>query len=472
MEIQPIKHNKHMIEVKTIKLNKYMKVSIISFSIFILLYLGISLYFSTHFYFGSVINDINVSGKSVEEFHQEILSKCEAYTLELKERNGVKEHIRAADIDLKYNAKDKIQDIKDSQNSFKWIHGFFNPKPSEVNDIVTYDEKLLKERFDKLACFDSKKVTEPKNASFKYSDTGYVIVKEIIGNKVNSESLYANVVDAILKGETTINLETKNYYINPKYTSISKEVINTKNLLTKYIASKITYTFNGGKEVLDGSIIHNWLRVNKNFAISFDEDKIKNYIGNLDDNYNTYGKDRNFVTSVGKTVNVNGGDYGWLVDRKGEVNDLIATIKGGQTITKEPNYTQTAASHNVNDIGNTYVEINITRQHLWFYKNGFLIVDGDIVTGDVRKKHSTPTGVYKLKYKEKNATLKGEGYSVPVNVFMPFNGGIGIHGAWWKKSFGGSVYLTNGSHGCINAPDNLAMTIFNNIEANTPIVCY
>ena len=114
----------------------------------------------------------------------------------------------------------------------------------------------------------------------------------------------------------------------------------------------------------------------------------------------------------------------------------------------------------------------MTTQHMWFYKNGALIVDGDVVTGDVSKKYSTPTGVYKLKYKIKDTKLKGEGYNVPVNCFLPFNGGIGIHGAWWRKTFGGNIYLNEGSHGCINAPDSLAITIYNNIDANTPVICY
>ena len=459
-------------QIQTIKHNKPIHFSIISFSILLFIYFGMSIYFSTHFYFGTKINGINASCKTVDELDKELSSKCKTYTLELKERNGVKEQIKATDIGLKYNAKDKIQILKDSQNSFAWIYEVFNSKASKLSDIVTYDQKLLKKHFDNLSCFDSKKVIEPKNAGFKYSATGYSIVNEVIGNKINSKHLYANVVNAILKGETTINLETTNQYITPKYTSTSKEVKNTKILLNKYIASKITYTFTGGKEFLDGSIIHNWLIVNENSSISFDENKIENYVGKLANNYNTYGNERNFVTSSGTTTKVSGGDYGWLVDRTGEVNDLIAAIKNGQTITKQPKYTQTAVSHDVNDIGNTYVEINMTKQHMWFYKNGSLIIEGDVVTGDVSKKYSTPTGVYILKYKEKNATLKGEGYSVPVNCFMPFNGGIGIHGASWRKVFGGNIYLTNGSHGCINASENLAITIFNNIDANTPVICY
>jgi len=459
-------------EVQTIKPIKSIKVRIIYFSVFIILYLAISIYFSRHFYYGSAINGINASGKTVEEVDKELSAKCQTYTLVLEERNGIKEQIKATDIGLKYNAKGKIQDLKDSQNSYTWIFSFFNQKASNLDGLVTYDEKLLKEHFDKLSCFDSKKIIEPQNASFKYSDKGYVIVKEVKGNKINSKPLYANVVSAILKGETIVNLETKNYYINPKYTTISKEVKNTKILLDKYIASKITYTFTGGKEVLDGSKINNWLGVDKNLAITFDRNKIKNYLGKLDNNYNTYGKEREFVTSVGVTVRVSGGNYGWLVNRTGEVNDLIVAIKGGQSITKEPKYTQTAISHDVNDIGNTYVEINETRQHMWFYKNGSLIVQGDVVTGNVSLGHGTPTGVYKLQYKEKNATLKGEGYSVPVSEFMPFNGGIGIHPATWRSNFGGNIYMTDGSHGCINSPPYLSRTIYNNIDANTPIICY
>jgi len=473
VQMQQLKHNKSMMEIQTIKLNKPMKVIIISIFIFLALYLGMSTYFSTHFYFGSVINGINASGKTVEQLNKEILLKSETYTLELKERNGVKEQIKAVDIGLKYNAEGKIQVLKDSQNSFMWIHGLFNEKSSEINGMVTYDEKLLKEHFDELSCFDSKNLIEPQNASFKYLDTGYVIVNEVMGNKVISKTLYVNIVNAILKGETTLNLETKNNYVNPKYTSSSKEVINTKSLLNKYIASKITYTFNAGNEVLDGSIIHTWLGVNENLEISFDENEMKDYLNKLDNNYETFGKQREFVTSLGTTIKVSGGNYGWLVDRKGEVKDLIVAIKAGQTIAKEPRYLQTAISHNINDIGNTYVEINLARQHLWFYKNDSLIIQGDVVTGDVSKKFPTPTGVYRLQFKEKNYVLKGENYSVPVNVFMPFNGGIGIHDASWRNNvFGGNEYLTNGSHGCINSPPNLAQTIFDNIETGTPVICY
>ena len=101
-----------------------------------------------------------------------------------------------------------------------------------------------------------------------------------------------------------------------------------------------------------------------------------------------------------------------------------------------------------------------------------LITEGDIVSGNVNNDCATPAGIYSLVYKQKDTVLKGEGYASPVDFWMPFNGGIGIHDASWRYTFGGSIYVSNGSHGCINAPHSLANAIYNNIESGTPIICY
>ncbi|MBU3111954.1 L,D-transpeptidase family protein [Clostridium lacusfryxellense] len=458
-------------EVQTTKRKKSIKIIITSLSILFLLYLSIAIYFSNHFYFGSVINGISASGKTVNQVDKELSSKYAKYTLVLKERGGMIEQIKAVDIGVIYNSKGKVQVLEDNKNSFGWFYEIFNTKNSELSGLVTYDEKLLKTRFDKLSCLDSKKIVQPLNANFKYSDTGYVIVKEVMGNKINSNQLYAVAASAILTGETKLDLETKNIYIKPKYISTSKEILNTKTLLNKYIASNITYTYAGDKSVIGKSIINKWIKVDDKNTIIFDEVAMKTYLTELDSHYETYGTKREFATSTGKTVKVSGGDFGWKVQRSGEVGDLIVAIKDGQTILKEPSYTQKGLNHDLNDIGNTYVEINLTAQHLWFYKNGKLITDGNVVTGKPTKDRVTPAGIYKLKSKQRNFTLKGPGYSVPVAVFMPFNNGIGIHDLG-RSVFGGNVYLTNGSHGCINCPIVLAQKIFNNIVEGTPVVCY
>ncbi len=454
------------------KRNKIVIGVIMSICILLVIYFGIAIYFRNHFYFHSQINHINVSCKTVEEVKEQMALKLQAYALNIKERDGKSEQIKSTDIDLKYNSGGQYKNLKDRQNPLKWISAFFNAKNLKMTDVVTYDTKLLKDKLEKLSCVDSSNIVEPKDPSFKYTDKGYVIVDEVNGNKINKDILYSNVTKAILNGKAAIDLESINCYVSSKYTSKSQRTIDIKNILNKYISSKITYTFGNHKETIDGSIINKWLKINENFEVVVDEQKEKNYIYSLFNTYNTVGKTRSFVTTSGETINISGGDYGWSINTDKEIHNLNEVIKEGKNIIKEPSYIQTAFSHDSNDIGNTYVEIDMIKQHLWFYKNGSLIVQGDVVTGNAGSNDFTPKGIYRLKYKERNATLIGQDYSTPVEFWMPFNGGIGIHDASWRGEFGGSIYKTNGSHGCINSPYYLAKAIFDNIEKGNPIVCY
>ncbi|MBZ9685660.1 L,D-transpeptidase/peptidoglycan binding protein [Clostridium estertheticum] len=446
---------------------------IISICTLLIIYFGMAIYFMNHFYFGSTINRISVSGKSVEAVNEQMASEIQKYQLNIKERGGINEQITGEEIGLKYDMNGEFKEFKDKQNPYKWISVVFNTKDSKMIVGVKYDKDLLKEHVNKLSCFDSSKVIEPKNAGYKYIDNGYVIVDEVIGNKGDKDILYKNAIDAITKGETTIDLESINYYVKPQYTSKSPKVVATRDKLNKYVSSKITYIFGGDKEILDGSTINKWVTVDENSEVTFNEKQVEIYMDVLASEYNTVAKTRNFVSSSGKVINIGGGSYGFAINKVKETQDLISMIMEGKSIEREPAYYQTALSRGKDDIGNTYVEIDLSRQHLWFYKNGVLITQGDVVTGnDGSDKTRTPVGIYMINYKERNATLKGEDYAAPVNYWLPFNGGIGIHDASWRDKFGGVLYKTGGSHGCINSPYDVAKTIFNNIEAGTPVVCY
>lgn len=445
---------------------------IISISTLAAAYLGVSLYSMNHFNFGTKIEGANVGGKTVEEAESELSSQMQKYTLELQERGDEKEEIKGTDIGLKYD-DEKINELKKSQNSFAWISTLLKKDNSESAKVATYDEDLLNKAIGNLSCVNNKKVTNPQNASLEYTADGYKIVDEVAGNKINKDALHDSIADAVTSGKTSLDLSASNCYENPKYNSQSQEVANAKDILDKYVNLKITYKSNGKTEVLDGSTIHEWLGVNENMEVTFNEDKVKSYVNKIASIFNTFGNTRSFTTTSKKTVQVSGGNYGWIVNKSQEVKDLIEAIKGGQDVTKEPAYTQKAAVDGSDDIGDTYVEVDLTKQHVWFYKNGALVVDGDVVTGNISNNTGTPVGTYALNYKEKNATLKGEDYSSPVEYWMPFNGNVGLHDASWRNGiFGGNIYKTSGSHGCVNCPYNLAKTIFENIQAGTPIVVF
>ncbi|WP_238886791.1 peptidoglycan binding domain-containing protein [Clostridium sp. YIM B02551] len=454
------------------KRKKTIKGIIISIGILIIIYLGMTIYFTNHLYFGSEVNSISVSGKTVAEAEKQLPSELDAYKLVIEERDGKKEEINGADIKLKYESNGGIQKLKERQNPFGWISAFFNSSNSKIKENISYDKELLKKQMDSLECLTNKSIVEPKEPSFKYENNKYIIIDEVKGNKLDKSLLEEKLVNSINNMDKTISLESANCYEKPQYTATSQKVIDTQNLLNKYVSSKVTYNLGSKKQIVDGAIINKWLQVNENFEVLFDEANIKKYLDTLFDGLNTVGKERDFHTTMGTTIKISGGDYGWLVDKSKEVENLIASVKEGQTVDREPKYSQTAISHDGNDIGNTYVEINMTRQHLWFYKDGKLIVEGDVVTGNVSQNHSTRVGVYRIKYKQTNTMLKGEDYNVPVSFWMPFDGGIGIHDARWRSTFGGNIYRTNGSHGCVNAPYYVANAVFNSIQVGNPVVCY
>ncbi len=445
---------------------------IISISILLIIYLSTSLYFMKRFYFGTKINGVSVTGKTTEDIEADILAESEAYILKLKQRGNIEENINGSDIEYKYNLENKIEDLRDNQSAFGWIYGVFNTSDYKLEKKVSYNDELLKKKFRSLNCFKNDNIIKPESAKIEYENKEYVIKEEIQGNKVNEDILYKKVKEALNNKVDEINLEEIECYEKPKYTVASKEVVNAKNTLDKYIGSVITHKFGDNKEVLNGDSIHNWLHIDNNFKVSIDEEKAREYVNSLSIKYDTYGATRNFKTSIGTTVNVSGGDYGWLINYSEETEALINAIKDGKKEERQPIYAQTAVAYGANDFGNTYVEINLTTQHIWFYNDGVLITEGPMVSGNADSKHATPPGIYSLTYKEKNATLRGENYAAPVSYWMPFNGDIGIHDATWRSKFGGQIYITDGSHGCINTPYDVASKIFEYITQGTPVICY
>ncbi|ENK1242262.1 L,D-transpeptidase/peptidoglycan binding protein [Clostridium botulinum] len=440
-------------------------------ALILLFYLLISVYFSNHFFFNTVINGADVSLKAHGDADNIIRSYIKNYKLQLVERNGEVEEIIGQDIGVQYNEKISISKIYHRKNSFKWIVSVFKNQNYYVKDLFVYDEDKLENKIKQLSCLNGV-VIEPKNVSFKYSNGSYEVVKEVYGNKINKDKLNKSIKMGISKGEKKLDLNEKLCYENPKYTLGSNKISKTKNLLNKYVSTKITYTFGSKNEILDGNIINEWLNVDESLEVVINEKAVLGYVEALGKKYDTVGVSRNIKTSIDKIVEVEGGFYGWKIDRVDETIALLKNIKAGEVLQKEPIYIQKAVSRDKDDIGNTYVEINITRQHLWFYKDGKLITQGAIVTGNPNRGNATPVGTYMLNYKQKDAVLMGPTYEAKVTYFMPFNGDIGIHDASWRPSFGGDIYKRTGTHGCVNTPLHLAKIIFDNIEDETPIICY
>jgi hypothetical protein len=451
--------------------NEYAGMGIILIAAIVLIYSFISLYFIQHCFFNTVINGVNVSLKAHDDVDDIIRSSIKDYKLQLIERNGEIEEIIGQDIEMQFNEKFDISKIDRLQYPFKWLGSLIKMHKYYVKNLFIYNKEKLVNKINELNCLNED-IIEPHNVSFQYSDGAYEVIEEVYGNKIHIDRLYEAVKASISEGKTKLDLNENYCYENPKYTSSSEKTLDTKNLLDKYVSTKVTYNFGSQSEIVDKNIINQWLLVDENLDVVINEKAVKEYIKELSKKYDTAGSVRKIKTSTNKIVEVKGGFYGWKINRAAEIKALLENIKLGKVLEKEPIYTQKAITRGKDDIGDTYVEINITRQYLWFYKNGKLIARGAIVTGNPNKGDSTKVGVYMLNYKEEGSVLTGHNYETEVNYWMPFYGNIGIHDATWRYSFGREIYKRNGSHGCVNVPLYLAKRIFDNIEEGTPIICY
>ncbi len=434
-------------------------------------YFFISFYFTYHTFFRTVINGVDVSLKAHDDVDDIIKSHIKDYKLRLIERDGETEEISGQEIGLQYHEKNSIQKIYQLQISTLWISSLLKEQKYYVDDLIAYDRGILENRINELNCLN-KEIIEPKSVGFKYSGGFYEAIEEIYGNKVYKDKLSKAIKMSISRGETELDLNEKHCYENPRFTLNSVKTSVTKNRLDHYVKAKITYLFGSERETLDGNVINKWLSVDEDLEVVIDNKAVMGYVGGLSLKYDTVGAARKFITSIGKTVEVKGGLYGWRINRAAETKALIENIKLGEVLEKEPIYSQKPLFRGGNEIGNTYVEINVTRQYLWFYKDGKLIARGAVVTGNPNKGYATVLGTYMLNYKQKGATLVGPDYEAEVTYWMPFFGNIGIHDASWRYSFGGDIYKRNGTHGCVNVPVYLAKIIYDNIEDGTPIICY
>ena len=445
-------------------------------------YIAAGVHFSDHFYPSTKFFGIKASGLTVEEVKRQVEKKVEGYQLQIKGRSsggsnsGAGDRITADEVGMKYRDNGMIDRAMRQQYPAVWPAALLKTilAPNEETLGTEYDSSLADSVIRNLTVFDSSRVIEPRNAELKYTADGAVITKEVMGTRLDYDKTKTAIIHALNDGSTSIDLEKEGLYQNPEV-YVDDDALNEKaNALNLVLGANVTLEMGDQSVQINPEMTaETFLSLDMDGNYYVDDSKVSSYIVKLADKTDTVGRKRTFHTSLGTTVELEGGDYGWTLDADSTAQELEEALKEKKKGTLEPVYFTTGLCRDKNDIGNTYVEIDLTNQHMWFYKNGSLIVDTPVVTGNPQKNNETPSGgVWSLKGKYRNATLKGEGYATPVDYWLPFNGGVGIHDLQKRYYFGGSVYNGAGSHGCINTPLAAVKLIYNGIGDGTPVVVY
>ncbi len=270
-----------------------------------------------------------------------------------------------------------------------------------------------------------------------------------------------------------VDLEADGCYKEPKVYQSDETLTKNCDLINKLTDVVITYDFDDCTETVDRDMIKNWLTTDENGLYTLDKKQIEAYISELAAKYDTVGTERTFNTYDGREITVSGGNYGWQIDQKAELKELTELIKNGETQVREPVYSHEGLVRKTNDIGYTYIEIDLTAQRMVFYKDGTPTADAQIVSGNPFVPNcATPVGCYTTGEMKSGCTVNGEDYPSAVNYWIPFDGNLGISDAPWRMDFGGQLYEFEGTHGSICAPSDQVQIIFSNVEKNTPIVIY
>ncbi|WP_242838551.1 L,D-transpeptidase family protein [Lachnobacterium bovis] len=455
--------------------NKKILYSIIGGIAFLLVvYIGGGLYFSKHFCPGTTINGRTVGGYSEEKVKDMMMSNVDNYELTLVTREKNKETIKGKNFGLKQDWDDGVEKLLDNQNGFTWIAKLFSGDKLSTATLISYDNKKLENQLDSLACMQKENQKEPVNARIsEYTPgKGFTVLAEEDGNTIDKDKLLKKVKETVNKTEDTLNLEKAEVYVEPKVKKEDSKLKNSVKKLNKCVKSKITLKSGSQVETVDLNNFKDWLTIDDNENPSVDEAKLAAYVDTLSKKYTTFGKPKQLKTSYGPVVTIGNSHYGWKVDKAQEIKQLREDILSGKNVTRDLNYSVKAASHDGNDYGDSYVEINLTAQKLFVIKGGSNVFESDIVTGNVSKGNGTPAGVFGVTYATRDAVLKGDNYASHVSYWMPFNGNIGMHDATWRNKFGGIIYKTSGSHGCVNLPLGSAQTVFGYVSKGFPVLVY
>lgn len=436
------------------------------------IYGGAAYYYHSHFFPHTIINGLNCAGLTPEQVKSKIQNRVVKYQLTLKERGGGTDTLSGDQIGLTYVDDHGTEDLLQNQNVYQWPLALIGQNSYNITANTTYDKEKVKELLAGFSCFNEEQTTAPTDAYIEDQGDSYEIVPETEGNRLETEKAEAAVVAALDESADVLDLEEADLYAKPEIYASDETLQQQKDHLNTIASAQITYDLGGKSYTAGRDQIKAWLVQDASGTYQVSEEQAAEWVHQMAYETDTFGLSHTFRTSLGKTITLEGGgDYGWCINKEETTKELLAAIEAGTVETREPVYLFRANDRSENDIGNTYVEVCISQQKMWCYKDGVLVTETPVTTGNHATGYDTPAGsVWAVDAKKKDYQFSL--YDSHVMFWLPFNEDVGIHDADWRTEYGGDIYLTNGSHGCVNTPYDEAEKIFDAIEIGDPVIVY
>ena len=315
---------------------------------------------------GTYGNGIPIGGKTVEEAKAYLEGAySQNYVLYLIGREKTEE-ISGQDIGYHLQAATNLPEIlqKEAESGAQG-------SPDQRIDYslegstASYDTVKLKEKLEALSMVKDAK--ETRTASVVKENGVYTIIPEQEGNSLNWDRLWARVERALQRGENTIQLSDEGIY--DAITQRKADLEGKVDAMNKLSSVTIVTNILGNKESLTGEQLQEMVTGVNASGLRFDEDKLLAYAQSLENKYGNLGNTVSFHSASGKDIAMNT-PYGLHINVAAERDALRAAIASLQSQEREPVYAYRPAQYAQPQFGNTFLEIDLGLQHVYYYENG------------------------------------------------------------------------------------------------------
>ena len=440
----------------------------------------LALYYRNNFPVNTWINGVYCTGKSVEEVNQELTARAEAPVVRILDEEGNIWPVDLSETGYRADYTKPLETFIRQQDPLSWMENIMTQRSHELLPEPFFDEDMLRQLLSELEPVQREAAVR-EDVQIRFSETDGWQLENGLEHRLDRELFFRCVLESVSDGSYEVDMVQSGCVYDLPPTAKQLNMLTLWEKVEAFQQCGIVYDMGDQEIPLQGSVSAGFLTVDQSGLPLLDGDgepvvdpeRIRAFIGRLAEEYDTYGKEISFQSTRGDIIQVPGnGTYGTAIDQEAEFAYLTEALEEKREEIHIPAYLHQGLVRGRNDIGDTYIEVDMTDQKMYYYEDGELVLETDIVTGNTGRRMGTPQGVNFVYNKQRNRVLRGQGYASPVKYWVPVKGAIGIHDASWRSEFGGEIYKTNGSHGCINTPTEIMSQLYDSVEIGTPVVMF
>lgn len=453
-------------------------------------YLAGAVAFMHYFLPNTTLNGQDVSLTSTEDVARANTESADAFKLQVT-GDGVDVTLSAKDIKASYDGAKFARQAIAQQHPWSWPLALAGSHTIEVENKLSYDAAALDDIVGSAVDAVNKDAKDPQDASITYKEDAklYEVKPEEKGTKVDRALVLERVRSAIEAGKKSLELGDDEL-VKPAVRSDDERLTTAVQKANASLGAtqELVARDNNVVATVTAEELHKWVKLEDDLSVSFDEEAcIKWAQTDLSIKLDSVGTERHFQTPDGRDIGVSGGTYGWSINGEELGRAIAANVREGKAARIDLPWLREANSWSPggNEWGNTYIEIDLGAQHVRYFVDGNVVWESDCVSGGMNQgeMHHTPTGVYAITdyMQSGDVELRGEidpatnqpKYISHVKYWMPFIGNShALHDADWRSSFGGDIYQSFGSHGCVNLPPDKAAELYGMIGVGTVVVVH